>query len=217
MAQTSEKISHTGRWFAALIASMAWLSLAMQFSVSHQLLNVQGFTLIEVMWRMLGYFTILTNVLLAVVMTRVAYNRWPGGGAASPPFLAACMMYIVCVGVVFHFLLAQLQNFSGLAWVADKGLHTATPTLMLIWWLVFAPKSALRIQHAVWWLGFPLAYCGYALLRGKVEGWYPYPFIDVATLGLPRVLLNCAALTSTFLLIGGIVVIATRLATRKSG
>jgi hypothetical protein len=48
----------------------------------------------------------------------------------------------------------------------------------------------------------PLAYCGYALLRGHFENWYPYPFIDVSQMGLGQSLLNSAMLTLAFLVIG---------------
>lgn len=217
MTTAAAKISQTGRWFAALIASVGWLSLAMQLSVSHQLLTVQGFTFIEVIWRMLGYFTILSNILVAMVMTGVALNRWPGGARMSPAVLAATMIYIVCVGVFYHLLLAQLYDLSGLAWLADTGLHSAIPLMTLVWWLLFCPKSGLRAHHIVWWLAYPLAYCAAALVRGQIAGWYPYPFIDAAALGLPKALLNSALLTLAFLLMGAIIVVFSGFATRKSG
>ena len=37
---------------------------------------------------------------------------------------------------------------------------------------------------------WPVAYAGYTLAHGAATGWYPYPFLDVADLGLPLVLRN---------------------------
>jgi hypothetical protein len=48
----------------------------------------------------------------------------------------------------------------------------------------------------------PLAYFPYALARGALDGRYPYPFIDVGTLGWARVLGNAAAIAAAFLIAG---------------
>jgi hypothetical protein len=42
------------------------------------------------------------------------------------------------------------------------------------------------------WLSYPLVgrYCGYALMRGEIDGIYPYPFLDVAAEGMISVSFN---------------------------
>lgn len=51
----------------------------------------------------------------------------------------------------------------------------------------------------VWWsLAFPLAWIAYTFVRGAVVGWYPYPFLDVTTLGLAPALLNTAVVAVVF-------------------
>lgn len=47
---------------------------------------------------------------------------------------------------------------------------------------------------------------GYSLIHGAVTGYYPYPFLDVTQLGYQRVLLNMAALTAVFALLGLVLV-----------
>lgn len=65
----------------------------------------------------------------------------------------------------------------------------------MCWWVGFAPKGGLTAADPPRWLLYPLAYFAYVLGRGAVDGWYPYFFIDVATLGYGRALANAAGLT----------------------
>ena len=74
-------ISAAGRHGAAAIAAIAGVALALQLVVTFTLLTADGRTVAEAIWRYLGFFTILTNLLVAVTLTRVVLGRWPGGSA----------------------------------------------------------------------------------------------------------------------------------------
>jgi len=39
------------------------------------------------------------------------------------------------------------------------------------------------------------------MVHGAATGWYPYPFLDVADLGYPRVLANIVGLVLVFLIL----------------
>jgi len=52
------------------------------------------------------------------------------------------------------------------------------------------------------WALFPLAYLPYALVRGKMEGIYAYPFINLDKLGVEVVTFNAVAIAAAFLLAG---------------
>lgn len=52
------------------------------------------------------------------------------------------------------------------------------------------------------WTGVPLVYFVYALARAALDGFYPYPFIDVSQLGWSRVLVNAVGMLSAFLIVG---------------
>ena len=47
-----------------------------------------------------------------------------------------------------------------------------------------------------------LAYAALTELRGRLTGWYPYPFLDASHLGYLLVLVNAAAFTVLFKLLG---------------
>jgi hypothetical protein len=63
---------------------------------------------------------------------------------------------------------------------------------------LFVDKRSLRFSQIPYWLIFPLVYAFYVLIHGAVSHYYPYPFLDVASFGYGRVLLNMAGLTAMF-------------------
>ncbi len=211
MQSSGTPITNNGRYTAAAIAIICWLALAGQLYVSIVLMAGLGHGVAFSIWRFLGYFTILTNVLVAVMFTCVSTNRWPGGPSASATALTAGGMYILFVMISYHLLLANLYAYEGLHKIVDFTLHYAVPTLSLLWWFFFAPKTPLSFASPLPWLIFPLAYCGYALLRGLFENWYPYPFIDVSQIGLGQSLLNSVFLTFAFLVLGWVFVAIAKL------
>ena len=64
------------------------------------------------------------------------------------------------------------------------------------------PPARIPAIAPCWWLAWPLGYAAYALLRGAATGFYPYPFVDVPSLGMGRVLGNVAGLCIVFLATG---------------
>lgn len=151
-------------------------------------------------WRFFSYMTIWSNILVtlcfaALVFTgKVSYFK-------KPEVLAGAFIYILVVGVAYHFLLAHIWSPTGLQYVADVLLHYAVPTFYCMYWLIFATKIKLAYSYSIVWLIYPFVYFVYALLRGLIEA-YPYPFIDVTTLGYPKVLLNSLALLVVYVLLG---------------
>jgi hypothetical protein len=53
-------------------------------------------------------------------------------------------------------------------------------------------------------LAWPVAWLGYTLVRGEASNWYPYPFVDAASEGYGRVLLNAVAVTAVFALVAAL-------------
>jgi len=159
---------------------------------------------------MLGFFTILTNILLALVMGRVALT-----GRRTPATVGFVVVQIAVVGLVYHAVLAHAHHPRGAAAVANFLLHTATPLGMLAFWLGFAPRVALRWRAALVWLLWPLGFCAISLLRGAGTGWYPYFFLDPARLGWHGVGAAILALSLLFVALGlAVVGVERRRATR---
>jgi hypothetical protein len=144
---------------------------------------------------MLRFFTILANLLCAILFAGVAL----GNGAWARPFVTGgATVTMLRVGIVYAVLLRGLIALSGGAKLADFLLHTVTPILVSLFWLLFASKGRLRWQYPWLWAVLPLAYLPYALARGAVDGVYAYPFINVARLGGMQVALNALAIAFGF-------------------
>lgn len=146
---------------------------------------------------MLRFFTIWTNLLVAAAFTATALGR---AGRIGPRAMAGLSLSIMLVGIVFKLLLA---GFSPHAFaLGNLLLHTVSPIAVPAFWLAFVPKGRLRVADPFWWTLYPLAYLAYALLRGDLDGRYPYPFLDVAVLGWGGMTANALAIGVAFLAAG---------------
>lgn len=157
-------------------------------------------------WFLAGYLTVLTTVLAAVAMTAVAL-KWRIAGWQAASLLVSVLM----VGSIYHLFLASALNPQGLHWWGTQGMHTGLPVLVTLWWVLHAPKD-IRPAQAPLFVAWPVLYTAYALIRGALTGFWPYPFMDVATLGLIRVLANLILIGLVFTGVGlGVALLARRL------
>jgi hypothetical protein len=194
----------------AIVAAVAWLGLGIQFYVTQTHPNLQNISPVERTVRYLEYFTILTNLIVALTTTvsLIAPVTWLGRFSAKPSVRTAVAVYIAFVGLVYNIVLQGLNEFSGLALVADVLTHDLVPILYVIFWLTETGKSELNLKMPFAWAIYPLAYALFAVARGGSTGRYPYPFLDAGRLGLGQVFLNSVGLAIAFFLLGEILVIA---------
>ncbi|HCP65895.1 Pr6Pr family membrane protein [Aquidulcibacter sp.] len=195
--------------FAGLLCLFTCAALILQSWISVGWTMRDGMGLADSLWRLTGYFTILTNSLIAISMGLIATS--PKGPKIFPNHaLAALTFYITTMGVIYHLLLSGGRNLSGLNLIGDLGVHYVVPALTLLWWALFADKDEVKFGHAVIWLAWPLLYTSAALLRGRFEDWYPYFFLDVGKYGLGQIGLNVLGLGLGFLVMGLLFVILAK-------
>ena len=203
------------RLYRALFALLGWLALALQYGL--MVTGNPGRGVGELTLNFVSYFTILTNILVALALTGPALSpdsrlgRW----SRSEGVRAAVAMYIAVVGLTYHFLLADVWNPQGWLLVANTLLHYVMPIAFVLDWLLFTPKGRLRWIDPVKWLAFPLAYGGWTLVHGLLSGWWPYWFVDVDALGLGRAAAYFGGLLVFFLIVGLIVAAADRMLGRR--
>lgn len=198
-----------------LFALAGWGALALQYGLmitGNPDMGVGALTL-----NFFSFFTILTNVLVAVALTLpvVGAGTRLGRRAGSEGVRAGVTMYAVVVGLVYHFLLHATWAPQGWALIANILLHYVMPAAILLDWLLFTPKGRLRWIDAPKWLAFPLIYGGWTLVHGYAAGWWPYWFVDVPTLGLGKAALYFAGLLVFFLIVGLLVVTIDRALGRR--
>ena len=195
------------RAFCMLTALAAWAGLGIQLWI---LLTSGAFdTPAQVLWRFLAFFTILTNLIVALVNTASALAPESAAGrfASGANVRAAVLLYIGTVGIVYHLLLSGLWAPQGWQLTADQLLHTAMPLMVMAGWLLFDEKGGLSFKALPAYLIFPVGYTLYALARGAADGFYPYPFMDVSQIGYTGAFWNIAVLTASFVIGSGLVIL----------
>ncbi|MEO8577227.1 MAG: Pr6Pr family membrane protein [Gemmatimonadales bacterium] len=190
--------------FLTVAGLLAWAGVLIQLWVSTRLFGNP----LTASWRLLGYFTILTNVIVAVFFTaRLLHREGPANHwARSDSFATWVTVSITFVGLGFIVLLARLYHFEGIEWLTNALLHYVTPTLGLLYWLLFVRPASLRWKDPMIWSVYVLAYGIYSMARGAVDGFYPYPFVDLPKIGWARVSINMIGLYIAFCLFGALFV-----------
>jgi hypothetical protein len=177
-----------------------WFALIGQLVLS---LQTKAAPATELVMRFFTYYTILTNLLLALCFTFMllrSRSKWYDF-FTSPATLTATATYITVVGVTYNTILRFIWNPQGLQRVVDELLHLIIPVSFVVFWLTFVPKGGLKWKSILSWLIYPLVYLVIILIRGALSGWYPYPFVDVNKLGYGKTLLNSGAITTVFIVI----------------
>lgn len=171
-------------------------------------------------FNMFGYFTVQSNIILAVVYVAVAVPVLRGRSARRPVQPAddrlvlarACAVtYIAVVGVVYALLLAPLGAAGGVpvAW-ANLALHVVTPLFGVADWLLAPDRRRLPLRNVGIMLVYPAVWVAVVLVRGATDGWFPYPFLDPAT-GYPTIVVYVLAIAVSITTVGLLVLAATRL------
>ncbi|HEY4316659.1 MAG TPA: Pr6Pr family membrane protein [Herbaspirillum sp.] len=201
---------HAGRQrlFAASTALLGWLGLGLQLSVVLQTRQAAGLDAMGGVINFLAYFTIWTNLLGAVALSCEALRPRSRSALAvnRPGTLTAIAACVAMVGITYHSLLRRLWDPAGTQLLADNLLHSAVPALFLIFWWLFVAPARANWRSALRWALFPAAYLLFALLRGAVDGFYAYPFIDAGQLGYGQVFLNAIGVLAMFLFIAAVLI-----------
>jgi hypothetical protein len=204
---TRERLS---RSFLIVIALAGWIGLVLQLIVSVR----TGRANVTPAWHSIlfamSYFTMLTNLLVAVLVSARVARISSRNVLSRPGTLAAAAVYILVVGIIYSLLLRTLWSPVGIHKAADVILHDVTPVLYLLWWLLFAPKGGLSWGDPLKWLAYPLAYLAFSIALGNFTGRYLYPFADLPALGLSAVARNGALVLLLFWGLGMFAVLIAR-------
>lgn len=151
-----------------------------------------------------SYFTIQTNIVVCIMLLLSALAVAAGKSSRFDVLRSAVTVYILVVGIGFSLLLAGMEGLvlTAVPW-DNTVLHYIIPAAVLVDFLIDRPKRALSFKKSLVWLLFPVLYVTYALTRGAITGWYPYPFLNPATNGFGSV-----AFTVVSLFVLGLVLVA---------
>ena len=196
------------RSLAVLAALAGWVGLAVQLWI---LLRNMG--LGAGLWRFLGFFTILTNLGAAIVATAVAAGSIQGLAGARSRLIAATSSLVV--GIVYSVALRALWNPQGLQKLADFALHDAVPLIWAFLWIA-APHDRLPWRAIGWAILPPALYAVYALVRGAIDGWYAYWFLDPSRQSWGELMVSIAVMSAGFAVLAAVLVGIDRVLGRRS-
>lgn len=196
----------------AIGAVLGWIALILQYYLTITYSLSKGLSFPGGVLAYFSYFTILTNLLVAISYTLPLIkpgSRW-GKFFSAPTVRSAIAVYITIVGILYSLLLRHLWNPQGISWIADELLHDVTPVLYVIFWFTAVHKGILNWKDIFPWLIYPAVYFIFALIKGSITGVYPYPFIDAGELGVQGLLINLVMLIIGFSVMGFVYVAINR-------
>lgn len=208
------------RLVAAAGAAVACGALGLQLALTLGAAAREGLSTGAGLLLYLSYFTIWTNILVAVALTAAAAapGSRAGRAASSPSIATAIAAAIAVVAVGYVLLVRDMWSPEGWLILADAGLHYITPALFLaFWWLALAGKEPPSFWVVPIALAYPLAYLAFALARGAATGFFPYPFLDAAELGYASVAQTAAVLGAGYGALTSALVALARARARRRG
>ncbi len=192
-------VNQTKRLLQIGIAAIAWFAVILQLYL--QIVNRKT-EVSEAIIRFFSYFTILTNIMVAVCFSSLSLQQGKAFRFFNKPGVTtAVTVYIAIVGLVYNLVLRSLWAPQGLQLLVDNLLHSVTPLLTLIYWFVYTSTKEINWKEPVAWMLYPLFYLIYVMIRGSFSDFYPYFFIDVSKLGYSTAFTNAVYVTLSFLFV----------------
>jgi hypothetical protein len=185
------------RTYYGALAVLTTVALVAQFFVT---LHLTGPPTATRLIRMVSFFTIQSNVLVAVTSWGLLLDP-ARRGLLWRTLRVDAIAGITVTGLVYTIALAGLQHLHGWARLCDNVFHYIVPIATFLGWLIIGPRGRVGSSAVVWGLLWPILWFAYTLLHGATSGWYPYHFIDVRRIGYGDALRNALLVT---LLLGAV-------------
>lgn len=189
---------------ALFFALVGWFAVIAQFIL---MIENRVTPIPETVVRFFSFFTILTNTLVAIYFTCIAFVKNQELKSINKPgILTAIATYIFMVGIIYQLVLRHVWQPQGLQMIVDELLHSIIPILVIVFWYMYERTKSVSYSHLLKWAIYPLTYLIFILIRGSFSNFYPYPFVDVTNLGMASVLTNSVVLLLMFLMISALFV-----------
>jgi hypothetical protein len=129
-------------------ALIGWIALIGQF---YLIIENRVVSVPETIIRFFSFFTILTNIIVAVCYSIQLITPASASGRfwSAAKTQAAVAVYILVVGIVYNAVLRFLWAPAGAQRLVDELLHTVIPVWYLLYWVFSAPKNGLRWRYAL--------------------------------------------------------------------
>jgi hypothetical protein len=152
-----------------------------------------------------SYFTVLSNVLAAVLLGALAARPTLEVRRPVPLLRGAVTLYMAVTGIVYNVLLAPVAAdvSTNLEWV-NIVVHVVGPIVVVADYLLDPPAERPTVAEAASWLVFPAVWLVYTMIRGPVADWYPYPFLDPDLETAGSIAVTCVAILVGFVALAAV-------------
>jgi hypothetical protein len=150
--------------------------------------------------RFFAYFTIQSNLIGVAALAWAIATRDRRRSRGLELLRGAAAVYLTVTFFVVIVLLSDVDVSLELAWV-DFVLHKLFPIVVVADWLIDPPVVRLGVRDALIWLVYPIVWAVLTVVRGPVDGWYPYPFLDPANGGYGKVTITVVLITVGFVVL----------------
>jgi hypothetical protein len=190
-------------------AIITWLAVIIQAAL---MIENRDAPIGETLIRFFSFFTILSNIIVAICFSANALRKKYSGFAffSMPSVQTAVAVYILIVGLIYNVILRFIWEPTGLQQIVDEILHSVVPLLYLAYWAFYVEKTFIPFKHIFYWMIYPLVYLAGVLARGSSSGFYPYPFLDVTFLGYHKVAINGMLILILILFLSFLFIIVSR-------
>lgn len=195
---------------ATPLAVIGWATLALQLYLTVSANLAIGNAFLTGVLRNFSFFTVLTNTIVAIVLTASLLPSGARSRLSNASTRAAVAAYIAMVGILYSLLLRHVWDPQGPQKLADIVLHDVMPVAYVLFWVTFWRTGTLSWSIVPSWMVYPLGYLGYCMVHGAIAGWYPYHFIDAGQIGYGRVIVNAVVITAAFTILCVVVVAIDR-------
>lgn len=132
-----------------------------------------------------SYFSIQGTLICAVVLAVTGVRALQSLSETKLLHIVrlSSTVYVVVISVVYNALLrggAGDVRDAGYKWpvLPNEIIHVWGPVLMLLDWLLIAGFTSVRLRAAFWVVLYPVAWILFSVIRGNIDGWWAYWFLD---------------------------------------
>lgn len=205
----------TTRRIYAIAAGITWFGLALGLvlttfnvyppaDVAPNALGINGDGLAGLIGRWMdtvSYFTNLSNLIVAIVLTMLARNP-DRGGLVWQTLRMDSLVMISITGLIYAIVLAPDAQVEGLDIIVNAIKHYIVPAMTVALWLLAGPRRQISLVSVFTALIVPILWAAYTLIRGQFIEAYPYGFLNAIEYGLPAVLVNIAGVAALGIILG---------------
>ena len=131
-----------------------------------------------------SYFTVQSAMINIVVLLvgGVLALRYRSDTVLYTTIRMSAVAYAIVTAVVYNVLLRGIpdEGFVVTPWPGEI-MHVWIPIFFTLDWLLSPGRPALRWTALRVAISYPIAWVAFTLVRGAIDGWFPYPFLEFST------------------------------------